>query len=626
MKKKPAKGHSLFWRKDRRRWCLTFAGKAGWSEPITKFAPADMGKHDKKRATRWADLFLQNAEQLDLFPRARPNGIALRVRVETWKKIRASDPASSPATLAGYHDLFKNVIMRPFKDGRDFTNLGDEDVVSLGTDFSLLRKWMRAMRKEFSASRARGAFFTLRVFFDDAIVERWFRGANPLLNAALVRELPALPTAKERGGVVHLSFPQVQKLLDSPRVPLRRRVRYAVTTTTAGQRDGEISGLTWSRLELDDPELSRVEIAQARRLIRAKDEVLGKTKTSSSNRIAPAHSAARAALLEWRDDPIDGVATYLGRAPLPSDPVFPSARARDRGAFARPASAELLRVDLAAVGLPTQVRGKNVDFHALRKTFATALYELDVDELTRKRLLGHGSNDVTAESYTGEAFAKMKKAVELLPLAWTPGVRFEPSRAPWTPSTDARTVRPGTLTERILAFARAHAAASSGTIARALGAKVGTTATTLSELRASGLLPPALPRVVSPGRAVARNVSRTLEPPSGLEPETCGLRNGSADSSPRAQSARRDTKRASTSVQANGPDQVNGVVEELESEDGRETAPPHQNHGQKTGAPTPVHGPRSQAVERGPRKAVDRGVGPALDSKECQPRGRRGRR
>jgi len=622
-KKADPKGYSLFWRKDRKRWCLTFPGPGGWDDPIRKLAPADMGKRDRKRADAWAVLYIQNAEQLELFPRARPNGITLRVRVEQWKKIRRDDPRTAPSTLQGYADVFKNVIMKPFKVERASHCLGEEDVISLGTDFSLLRKWIRAVAKQHSPSRVRNAFFALRVFYDDAVVERWFRGANPLRNDALVRELPELPTAKERGGVVHTDGATLQALLASSAVPLRRRVRYVVGTTTGGCRDGELAGLTWGRLELEDEALARVEIAQARRLVRAKDEVLGKTKTKTSNRIVPLHPAARAALLEWRDDELDGVSVLLGRRPLPSDPVFPSARARDRGAFARPASASLLREDLEAAGLPTHVRGKPLTFHALRKTFGNWLYEVDCDELTRKRLLGHGSGDVTAEFYTGEAFRKMATAVGALPVSWPTGVRYEPPRAALTPTAHPPRVRPGTLTERILELARARPGLSSGAIARVLGSKVGTTATTLSELRRAGLvprLPPATgPGVVPSGTAAPAKACHVVEPPSRIELETYGLRNPAAKRASTPVRAADRTKTASTSLQGNGENVVNGDAEELLPDAGRvaSSAPSNEAEKQAIGATSPPpHRLDGDSVLSAPRDRAPRDRAPRPQARE----------
>ncbi len=620
------KGYSLFFRKDRKKWLLVLPTRdGGWKEPVRKFLPAEIGEKDTVAAETWTRTFIETVEgeHLELTPRPRARGVSLRERVESWKLIRAEDRKTSPATRKGYADLFKNVVLKPFADGKKMRSLGDEDLVSVGVDYSLIRKWLRAITALHSPSRVRAAFFAFRSFFDDAKLEKWWRGENPLANAGLLRELPELPTAAEKGGVVHMLIDIAQQLIVSPKVPLRRRVRYVTALTTGGVRDGEVSGLTWNDLGLGDGgALPRMEVKQARRLVREKDEERGRLKTRTSRRAVAIHTACCAAFIEWRDDELDGIAIYLGRKPIGTDPVFPSARPRDRGKFARPASSKLLREDLLAAGLPTTTPdGRPITFHALRASFGNWLYEYDVEEITRRRLMGHGAQNVTEEFYTGKAFAKMTEEIQKLPLRWTTGVGYEP--APRRPRS-ATGPRPGTLTSRILDYVKAHPGVSGPEVARVLGANPNTTTMVISKLRASGHLerpasqrepvlrhhvrdyaaahptadasaiadalgltpnaaaqhlrklrssgatrspqtptvPTSVPATVPAGTVLARNMSDVGEPLSRLELETYGLRNREPSVASAVPSAGDDGKRTPKPSQVDDLKQVDDLAEQ----------------------------------------------------------------
>lgn len=513
------KGFTVTWRADKREWVGKYRTPAGtWPQ---KVIPKDVAKgpRDRAKALAWLVEFAQNnAIPMGLEPRKRPSGRKLADTFEVWLKMRENDGRTSPARIVKLRDLFVNVVLKPFTlaPTRGLVTLGERDVVSLGADFSLLRSWIQANRKTRSEARVRDAFSALRSFFDDAIIERWFVGANPMRNGALVRELPPLP----RKAAVYLPLEAVQTLLTSPRVPLARRVRYALLVTT-GMREGEISGLTWARVQLlADPR--RLEIEKARRLIRQKDEVLGPTKTGTSVRGLPVHAAAYEALCEWAEAE-DGVVLLLGRPPMPSDPVFPSARAADKGAFTRPDTAEHLRADLEACGLPkADAKGHAYTAHALRRTFGTCLEQNKVPELVRKRLMGHGAHDVTADYYTGENFGAMTEGVATIGLTWQTGVPYDPPPK-GEPSRQ----------DRIEAYLLEHPAATPTEVAAALGIPKGTvwSATFHARRRQLALTPPGVslvpglvPGLVPTGTTGKGNVRTSLEPRVGLEPTTCALR------------------------------------------------------------------------------------------------------
>ncbi len=435
-----AAGWSLFWRDEKRCWVLKYKSIDGWAQ---KHLPIDIkrdeGPRKRKRGTRqlqmpvtraetWAVEWLENAEALKLRPRARGAGLVLRDAGEQWKATRKADDAlTSPATLKRFGADLRNIIL-PFKDGQKPRSIGDEDVVALATDVALLRRWFRALVARLSPWRARSAFSTLRSFFDDALVEKWVRGVNPMKNEALVRELPPLPNKADRGGIVLVDVEVMQKLIAHPHVPLGRATRYVVAATL-GNREGELSGLAWGDVHLDNA-TPHIDVVRARRLIRRKGEVLGPLKTASSRGVLPLHPAAVSALREWRDDVDGGITLLLGRLPRSEDPVFPSEHPQHKGGFSRPRSAEKLRADLVASELPkSDAKGRPLTMHSCRKSFGTWLRRAKVDEPIRKALMRHGANDVTEDFYT-ENLPEMAEAVRRIPLKWAVVARVVPTLVP----------------------------------------------------------------------------------------------------------------------------------------------------------------------------------------------------
>ena len=87
----------------------------------------------------------------------------------------------------------------------------------------------------------------------------------------------------------------------------------------------------------------------------------------------------------------------------------------------RPRSAELLRADLAACGLPVDVGGAAVELKATRSSFASWLADAGVDSALRKRLMGHAARDVTEKHSTARTLAALADAVATIPLVWISG-------------------------------------------------------------------------------------------------------------------------------------------------------------------------------------------------------------
>lgn len=143
-------------------------------------------------------------------------------------------------------------------------------------------------------------------------------------------------------------------------------------------------------------------------------------KTKKSKRTLPLHPATVAALREWIET---GWIALVGRAPGPEDFLFPGLNGRG----ARPRSAELIRYDLAAVGLPIELEGQPIEFKATRSSFSSWLDAEDVPRERIKRLLGHAARDVTEAHYTKRDLEQLMAAVLVIPLVWTVGVGKRPA-------------------------------------------------------------------------------------------------------------------------------------------------------------------------------------------------------
>jgi hypothetical protein len=413
---------SVFWRADKRRFVAKYKAADGEWKP--KECPREidgraLGPRDRARARRWAEGW---AREQRIEPLKRGGGLALKAAYAIWIDIAADERDVAPSTLKGYRSDFAMHILAD-SSFPTRARISDREIASLVTDHPRLEAWLRAViARTTSSSRARSVFTTLKVFFDAALFKQWVRGINPLRLKEMRRLLPAMPTKRERPPVI-VPLEHVQALVLARHgdlradIPPARRVRYAVAFTS-GKREGETSGMTWGQLHLAGP-VPYLEVEKARRLVRAKGEKLGRLKTKTSPRTLPLHPAAVAALRWWRDDP-RGVLFDLGRAPRPEDPVFPSMRPGRRGDFARPRSADKLRFDLAALGLPTTgAKDQPITMQASRRTVMTALERLDVPEAKRKALVGHGIHDVGARFYEADGeLGELAAHVKKIPLRW----------------------------------------------------------------------------------------------------------------------------------------------------------------------------------------------------------------
>jgi len=395
--KRSTPGISVFWAPSKKRFILSYATSSG-RKPKTM--PRDVTT--QRAADAWAVDFLaaKGTKPAEALAARRDEGPTLAEVAPKWLALRKSDPKVSPSTYGNNASQLKNHVLPAF---------GSTPLAAL--DVPAIREWIRTLRADRSPQTVRNIYYTASTLYADAMAEGWVkREANPFAHPGVAKELPELDEADP----VNVPAETAQALLDAVVIPLERRARYALAFTS-GCRDGEIAGLRLGDLELDG-DIPLFRVAQAVALVGLTGWATpNKTKTRGSRRTLPFHPAALAAVREWF---AAGWPMLVGRVPAPGDYLFPA----PDGGPARPRSAELLRADLEAAGLPIAIRGVPVEFKATRSSFATWLSNAGVPDPIRKRLMGHRAKDVTERHYTVRDLSALADAVAKIPLAWSAGI------------------------------------------------------------------------------------------------------------------------------------------------------------------------------------------------------------
>lgn len=198
------------------------------------------------------------------------------------------------------------------------------------------------------------------------------------LQAGLVETNPAhlprgtLPPARPRAAFAvrqqALSPAEASRLISSHKIPLLRRVGYAIELYT-GVRISELCGLRWSSLHAGHEDaLSRLEV-EVQWIRGATDE----TKNGDI-RVVPVHPELAKLLETWREIHWPGRATFRHRRPAPHDLIVPGLH---RGRL-HPQCTEnyniRLKEDLARVSVRSRTS------HALRKSFIQLCVDAGADK------------------------------------------------------------------------------------------------------------------------------------------------------------------------------------------------------------------------------------------------------
>ena len=180
------------------------------------------------------------------------------------------------------------------------------------------------------------------------------------------------------------------------RLGRERALLYLVLVTT-GLRKGELASLTVADVVLDD--------ARPVVMLRAADAKSGEAA------VLPLTPEVVDALRHWLDERVEGVCRRgVGTA------GFVSPRA---GVPLFDVPDKLVRIldrDIIAAGIPkSDDRGRTVDVHALRGTFASHLARAGVAPVTLKTMMRHARIETTLKHYTDPRLLDVDSALDTLP-------------------------------------------------------------------------------------------------------------------------------------------------------------------------------------------------------------------
>ena len=286
-------GSSVFWRKDRKRWVLSYADPAR-GQP-QKVLPKEIT--NQRAAEQWARAWLDAAglRPTEALAQRRDEGPTVALCADRWLALLEKDSRVAPATLAGNRGHLFNHILPTF---------GARSIAAL--EVPELRSWLRALREKIKgASTVRNIYYTFSSLYAAAMAEGWVRReANVVAHPGVKKEVPELDDSKE---VIRLPVAWAQTLIESPVVPLERRARYSLAFTS-GMRDGEIAGARLKFLQLD-ADVPVLKILEAVAIIGAKGKggfaKAKAPKTKKSKRTLPVPSGNRRGAARVARDGLD---------------------------------------------------------------------------------------------------------------------------------------------------------------------------------------------------------------------------------------------------------------------------------------------------------------------------------
>ncbi len=381
---------------------------------LNKRVPSDIKA--KAVAETYAKAFVEARGQEMSAASALP--VAVKRQVLTVRQLATKWLAQREASKLAPSTVADN---RSHLDSRILPAMGEEpsigdmpaDEVTPGT----IRQRVRGLVEAgLSGNYIRNVVATLRNLFEDAMADDWVDlPTNPVAHPAVSRAMPAAVTKAGRNTIIHLSRAEAERLLTAPKVEVDRRVRYLLALTS-GLRDGEIAGLTFGDLFLEEPvPYLRVNKALAIKS-KKKGPALRAPKTEDSVRKVPLHPLAIQSLKAWK---AQGWHDFVrpARRPGLADPVLPNAF----GQAVRPPSASILRTDLGHAKCSSKYAGEHpFTFHALRRSFSTWLAEAGVPAEVREKLMGQRPRSVAGAHYTAFSLATLAEAVAKITLDLSP--------------------------------------------------------------------------------------------------------------------------------------------------------------------------------------------------------------
>jgi integrase len=287
-------------------------------------------------------------------PRSQLQAINFEVLVEHYRiKEMGKGAAKTFATVETYEGYLRRWILPRWKSYR----LRDVKPVAV-------EEWLKTLPLT-NGSRAKIRNI-MHAIFNHAIRWEWYN-SNPITR---VRQ-----SAKRSRIPIVLTVPQIQKLLDHLREPIRTMVLVDVST---GLRVGELLALQWRDIDFDNLEISVTRSISVQHV--------GECKTEASRKPVPMDAEIAESLFRWRN-----ISEYTQL----QDWVFASPHTEGKQPYW---PGTLYRAHLAPAAKAAGISGK-IGWHTFRHTFATLLKANGEDVKTVQELLRHANSAVTMNVY-----------------------------------------------------------------------------------------------------------------------------------------------------------------------------------------------------------------------------------
>ncbi len=262
--------------------------------------------------------------------------------------------------------------------------------------------WAKRIQNGISVYTFKNKINAVRALFNDARILGLINinTHNPFSDDIFKSEIPKGRTKAGKKIKIHLNDEQIKALTLDERIPILRRVYY-LTAILTGLRASELFGLSIGHVGENTIEIERQlnvdKYMKNKMFVGCKEE---------SERQLPLHPTLKVVLKWWIET---GREIYLGKkAPNTAAALFPSST----GTYLRPKVSKFIKADLELAGVSSTYAGFPITFHATRRTFATRLTDLGVDEGIVGALMGHSGNGVGDRHYIGRNIKTFAAAIE----------------------------------------------------------------------------------------------------------------------------------------------------------------------------------------------------------------------
>ncbi|MBV4429523.1 tyrosine-type recombinase/integrase [Clostridium tyrobutyricum] len=367
----------------------------GWRTTIT------IGRDDKGRLIRkqfYGKTKLETIKKKDDYLNKSAAGMLPadeKITVQEWFKIwlyeyRIND--LRPSTLERYCGIYKIYILNSSIGLKKLKDLKTSNIQSY---YNILIN-----EKNKTPNIVKTLNKLLKSGLNQALKEQYI-----IINPCNSVTLPKLPPKKE----IKIFTVEEEKKFIKSLINHRNRALFILTLGT-GLRQGEVLALKWPDINFKDNELKvqrtfkRVQLINSTNSKNKTQIIIQEPKTKNSKRTIPIPSSVISELKKHRAKQAEEKLA-VGDAYVNNDLVFSNS-------IGEPIDARNITRSYTRALKRANISYKN--FHAMRHTYATRLFEADVPLKTVQELLGHSDISTTANTYTHVLPKQKIKAVDRL--------------------------------------------------------------------------------------------------------------------------------------------------------------------------------------------------------------------